>query len=66
MTKVLLTNEGFSEVYDNKFDLTLHMIDVAHRKMMAGEDVTLTKLIIEMRKEAYQYHRQEEEKSNIA
>lgn len=53
VVKQYLTNEDFaSGPFNNRFELTLHMIHIAHQKIMAGEDITLTRLINDMRKEA--------------
>lgn len=52
MVKVQLTNEEFTNSFDNKFLLALHMIDIARQYIQAGEEVTLSRLILEMRKHA--------------
>ena len=51
MIKGPLTNEDIMSSYDNKFLLALHMIDVAHHYIEAGEEVTLGRLMNEMKKQ---------------
>lgn len=47
-----LTNEEFVEAYANKFELALHIISIAQNHIRAGEEVVLSRLLNEMRKEA--------------
>ncbi|MDN3504339.1 MAG: hypothetical protein P0S95_02035 [Rhabdochlamydiaceae bacterium] len=47
-----LTNEEFSEAYDNKFELALYIIKIAQTKMNMGDDVLLSRLLSDLRKEA--------------
>jgi hypothetical protein len=47
----LLTNEDIINTFDNKFLLALHMIDIAHGYIDAGEEVTLGRLMAEMKKQ---------------
>jgi hypothetical protein len=47
----LLTNEDIINTFDNKFLLALHMIDIAHGYINAGEEVTLGRLMAEMKKQ---------------
>ena len=49
-----LTNEEFSEAYDNKFELALYIIKIAQDKMDAGDETSLSRLLSDLRKEAQQ------------
>ena len=49
-----LTNEEFSEAYDNKFELALYIIKIAQTKMSVGDDISLSRLLSDLRKEAHQ------------
>lgn len=56
-----LTNEEFSDVFDNKFELALHIIEIAQNQMNVGDDVTLGRLLSEIRKKAQAIKAGEEE-----